>query len=188
MASKYIIFQDTDGAIKVRRRLPFGLKVKVRDHSGSSIGPFGTEREAESRIESIEKRKVHDARARRAAIEDSGVKYVFQCANDEDLTIKNQFRIVRTDKVEDKPFYIQELTGRGWVNVCTEYDSFTLVQLVKCGKVKRYSSLAFAKTDLLAMVQKLQEQEDRRKRARVLKVIDAKVYDHSEENELASAS
>jgi hypothetical protein len=182
MAKKYIVFQDIDGQIKVRRRTLVGLKLKVRDHSGSALGPFSTQKSAEDAIRRVEERKRDDARAKRSAIEASGVAYVFDCSKDEDLTIKNKFRIMRTDKVEDKPFYLQELTTRGWITVCEKFEKLVFP------KAKRFSSESSAKTELLAIVQKMQEDADRKRKARVLTVIDSKVYDLTEEDQLAGAA
>jgi hypothetical protein len=146
------------------------------------IGPFSNQKSAEDAIRRVEEHKRDDARARRNAIDASGVTYVFDCANDEDLTIKNKFRIVRTSKVEDKPFFIQELTTRGWIPVCSKMDK--LIFPVR----KKYSTEAYAKTELLAIVQKLQGDADRLKKARVLTVIDARVFDLTDEDQLASTA
>jgi hypothetical protein len=181
MANRYSVFQDVDGHIKVRKLAPLGLRLRVRDHNGKVIGPFTTQKSAEDAIQQIEHRKREDARAKKAAIDAAGVKFVFNCVNDEDLTIRNKFRIMRTSSVEEMPFYLQELTTNGWVTLYDRVDNSWWKR-----KRKTFSSEAFAKTELLAIVQKLQEKADRIKRARVLTVIDSRVYDHSAEDQVAA--
>lgn len=180
MAKKYIILQDSNGEIRVKVRNSLGLEYSLRDHKWNKVGAFNSQTQAERHVQTLEESTREAARTKRAAIDQSGVKYIFDAANDEDLTIKVKFRIIRTSKVEDRPFRLQEHTAAGWVYVVHKVEGSIWRR-----KAKMFSSEAAAKTELLAIVQKMQEVEDYRRRARVLTVIDSRVYDHTEENQIA---
>lgn len=181
MAKKYVIYMDEDGKIQVRSKFLF-FKSKVLDQYNNYMGPYGSVQSAENAIEAVEQKRHEKRRSEQQAIADSGVKYTFDAASDDAFTIRNQFRVVRTNKDEETPFYLQELCLRGWLPVVYKY------RLLKAGQPKKFSSLANAKAEILAIAQKLQEAKDLRKKARVLKVIDAKVFELSESNQIAKAT
>lgn len=183
MAKKYIVIQDAKGDIRLKVRGPLGLTYGARKSNWESVGTFNSQSHAEQYVQEREAEKRELARKRRSAIDLSGVRYVFDSSNDEDLTINVKFRIVRSSKVEERPYSLQEFTQVGWVDIVQKVDSSIWRR-----KRKTFTSESSAKTELLAIVQKMQEKEDRRKRARVLTVIDSRVFDHSEENQIAKSA
>lgn len=182
MAKQYVIIQDADGSILLKVRGPFGLMRNVHKNNGDKVGSFNSQAHAEKYVQDREAEKREAIRKRRAAVDQSGIRYVFDSANDEDLTINVKFRVIRSSKVEERPFSLQEYTSVGWVDVAQKVETSFWRR-----KRKTFSSESEAKTELLAIVQKMQEQADRRKHARILTVIDSRVFDHTEENQIAKS-